>query len=131
MQKEEERQEYRKEFKCKRKAVRAVMKKGKDTVKLKKDMARAYKLKKYPTGLLTQKHVQQFAPPGCYTWRSSRGSWQVHIRPWPRKSRSWAVEGEEEAAKFVLRYAWSKFLHNSDLSNTDCPFTGLMEDVAV
>ena len=124
-QQEQERQEFRKEYRVKKRIIRGASGKEK-AAKAKRELAKAYKVKKFPVGLLAQKTVQAFAPPKAHTWRSAQGSWQIHLKPWPRKSRSWALEGEEEAARFVLKYAWIKFLKNANLDSKDCPFSGLL-----
>mgnify|MGYP000556345394 CR=1 FL=1 len=66
------------------------------------------------------------APPTAPTWRSvAQGNWQIHLKPYPRKSRAWALDGEEEAAKYVLKYAWDLWLQDNELGRGQCPITGL------
>ena len=51
-------------------------------------------------------------PPGASIWkgnetRSKMGSWNVHLPPWPRYSKSWVAAGSErEALKLVLEFVW-------------------------
>ena len=59
----------------------------------------------WPEGKYSQKDVQALVPPGAHSWRASAGAWHVHLPPYPRKSRAWGIEGEEAAAKFILRHA--------------------------
>lgn len=78
-------------------------------------------------GELTQASVQALVPPGAHAWKSATGSWQIHLPPWPRKSRAWAINGEQEAARFVLRYAWQLWLESNNLEESRCPIAGLFD----
>ena len=124
---EEEASEFKAEYKAKKKEVKKHRLKGKVcNPRAKGGPLHGIRASKFPIGKLTQKQVQTYAPPRSHTWRSSRGSWQVHLKPHPRKSRFWAIDGEQEAARFVLRYAWHHFLEDHDLDVSDCPFAGLL-----
>jgi hypothetical protein len=81
-----------------------------------------------PVGILSQFDVQKFAPPGSHTWRSRHGSWQVHLPPAPRRSRSWLKYGEREAAVLILQYAWEVYLEAHDMAVDACPIKGLFGD---
>lgn len=84
----------------------------------------------FPVSALAKIEVQRLAPPGIYTWRCAHVSWQVHPKPFPRKSRQWALEGEEAAAKYRLRYAWALHLKLHGIPTAQCPVTGLFERLA-
>lgn len=65
-------------------------------------------------GILSQKDVQKLAPPGAHTRRAATGSWHIFVaRNHSRKSRSWAIAGEQEAPRFVLRYGWQRWLEDN------------------
>ena len=120
------RAEFAQEFKAKRIAV-SHARSGPSSTSSSKPLAKYKKVKMPKVGHLTQPWVQSNCPPGCLCWKSSEGSWQVHLPPWPRKSRSWNIEGEEAAAKFVLKYAWELYLNDLNLPLSRCPIIGLFD----
>ncbi len=66
-------------------------------------------------------------PPGAFVWRGRHGSWAAHLKPWPRISRSWAIQGHKEALLHVLRGVWRLWLVDNFLTTDDCPIAGLFE----
>ena len=82
---------------------------------------------KFPAGVLSREQVQAMAPPGCYVWNSrAQGNWQARPEGHPRKSRAWAIAGEEEACKFVMRHVWTFWLSDDGLAEAQCPIAGLL-----
>lgn len=125
---EVERCEFRRHFEKKRVASRSSARSRGSSSNARKSPLTGIRKRPMPKlGELTQVGVQSLAPPGAHSWKSSQGSWQIHLPPFPRKSRSWAIEGEQEAARFVLRYAWRLYLQSQGVAESACPIVGLLD----
>ena len=79
----------------------------------------------------SQPEARALLPPGASIWKGRPttkrgGSWSVHLRPYPRFSRSWAAAGSErEALAEVLRHAWSLWCIANSIPTSDVPIAGL------
>lgn len=79
-------------------------------------------------GSPSQADAKRLVPPGAYIWRGNygSGSWQIHIRPYPRKSVPWTIAGGgKEACRQVLEYAWRLYLQDNGFGEEDCPVAGI------
>ena len=80
----------------------------------------------FPEGALTQPVVKAMLPPGASCKKTTAGKqWSIllHSRTF---SKTWGIEGgEREAALFVLRAVWAKWLDINQLPEHHCPVTGL------
>jgi hypothetical protein len=77
------------------------------------------------TGELSVAQVQHLAPPGSHAWRSRTGTWQIHLPPHKRFSRSWNKYGERTAAIIVLQECWKQHLGALGLTTAQCDVQGL------
>ena len=84
-----------------------------------------YPIKVWKAGNHAQEYLQGLVPPGAHIWKSnSQFNWQMHYPGLPRKSRSWAVDGEPAAAEFILQCAWRAYLTLNCLPVSACPLKG-------
>ena len=83
----------------------------------------------------SQADARRLTPPGASIWRGNMGpgSWQVHPKPYPRRSVAWTMPGGPLVAlRCVLQHAWRLWLKDNGLSASDCPIQGnFPEAVAV
>lgn len=81
-----------------------------------------------PIGTIPHSQAKQWAPPKSSVWRGVQsGSWQGHMEPFGRISRSWNRYGEEEALRLVLVHLWQNFCDLQGVRYEDCPLQGLLE----
>lgn len=81
-----------------------------------------------PPGMMTQAQAKGFLPEGASIWRGlNTGAWHCHCPPAKRRSFSWSVYGENEAAMMCIRHCWTLVLERHGLSQTDCPIAGLFD----
>ncbi|CAK0889119.1 unnamed protein product [Prorocentrum cordatum] len=80
---------------------------------------------KFVESELTRDYVQARLPPAAYVWRSKGGSWQVHLAPHSRISRSWNKWGEVGACREVLQGVWRQYLGAKGLPDDACPIKGI------
>eukprot|EP00969_Alexandrium_andersonii_P018671 815383-Alexandrium_andersonii.AAC.1 len=85
----------------------------------KKGQAKSQKKKypaKYPTGTIPHSDAKALAPEGSHVWRGlAEGTWQGHLPPFKRVSRSWARYTEQGALRLVLQDLWGNWLDSRGL----------------
>ena len=77
--------------------------------------------------------LKAMLPPGAYCHVSRiEGHWVTCLRPFPSCGKSWAVAGgDREAALFVLKDVWAKWLDFNNVPKNQCPIPGLFHRVAL
>lgn len=99
----------------------------KQAVSAKKLGLRANKIP--PIGAIEHADAKAWAPPTASVWRGLvEGTWQGHMPPFGRISRSWSRYGEEEALRLVLVQLWQNYCILQGLSFAECPLQGLLSD---
>ena len=92
----------------------------------KSPLHRVRRLGAVPPGAITQKEAKEMLPPGAYVWHGNYdGCWCVQLKPYPRFSKSWALQGHRGALMECLRYAWRLWLSDNFLQEADCPVKGI------
>lgn len=78
--------------------------------------------------LVPQSEARQYVPPGASVWRGNKAlSWNGHLPPNARTSRSWALYGANGALKLVLQALWKQWLFSQGLTEAECPIVGLFD----
>lgn len=79
-----------------------------------------------PYGAMPQSVFRDMCPLGAHVWRDNvRGAWHVHLPPWRRFHRPFAIFGEAGAGVEAMREAWRLHLREEGADLTDCPLEGL------
>ena len=81
-----------------------------------------------PEGALTQAECKTLMPPRSFVWQGKSGNWQSHVPGHRRFSRAWTVGGHRAAALAAVRDAWRKFLCAHNMTEAQCPVTGLFAE---
>ncbi|CAK0853088.1 unnamed protein product, partial [Prorocentrum cordatum] len=127
------RKEYTAKFNVYRKEVKAVR-----TAEAADQNRTKQELKKWkgpiepPKDGIVHSEAKKFLPPGASLWRglTGTGAWHVHIPP-HYKSKTWLEAGSyDNALRFVLAFAWKKYLKSKDLDDSHCPIKGLLKHYA-
>ena len=77
---------------------------------------------------LAQSVARQYLPPGSSIWRANTvGAWQCHTPPHARHSEPWSKHNgsSHQAMKACVRWAWSHYLADHDLTQDQCPIQGI------
>lgn len=105
----------------------AKTKEGKKYAQAEKTRLKKVPRQQFVPSKLGREYLVALAPPGAKFWRSEGGTWQVHLRPHARLSRSWQKYGEAEAARLILRGCWEQHLSAAGLDDSHCPVQGLFD----
>ena len=78
---------------------------------------------------VTVAEARGMVPPGASIWQDgSYGSWQVHLPPYPRRSRSWRKHGEAHSLQLVSHSLWKLYLVEQGWGPELCPVQGVFAE---
>lgn len=124
----EETKEFKESFKVKAQAVRASSTTRSVLGRRKPPTAPRLRVPPFPAQNITLEFARRFIPPGASIWVGrGEGTWQGHLEPFRRCSRSWRKYGEAGALREVLRYLWRRHAALTGQTVEALPIDGLFE----